>query len=370
MPDASSAAALPLSGPCAGARNEVDSRCAEADRLAQAAVAQRERVRELRRALMEVSAQREVDARVRDRRQLAADKDAARDAYRAAMRRARDQSDVQAAAGTWLREIDQLNRRLRVADARADAVAQRSAELERVVPGAELAADAARIAAEAAQEACLGARRTLAECEEAAARGDAGRTAGHRRRGPSTMSLVLDADLPALTRITAHMAEETGVEAGRLQLLMIDLREQVAARALADLAFQHPADNPFWCEFSATDARLVAQNLAAMGYRFDGRAGWADGRVPTMRELAVAVSNVGFDPRGNMRPGNQDAIDRLWDGTKVLVDEYLAAAAPDLDLQDLMACLGSDGARLSELWDMWGRLRPLLLNAAWRVDAA
>jgi len=82
---------------------------------------------------------------------------------------------------------------------------------------------------------------------------------------------------------------------------------------------------------------------------------------PTIRELAVALSHVGLDPRGLRRPAGQDAVDQLWQGTSVVVEEYLAGRAPDLDLQQVMTCLGPRAARLGELWDMWGRLRPLLL---------
>ena len=81
-----------------------------------------------------------------------------------------------------------------------------------------------------------------------------------------------------------------------------------------------------------------------------------------MRELANAVSHVGLDPRSLRRPATQEAIDSLWQGTTVAVEEYLASRAPNLDLEHVMAFLGPRGARLSQLWDMWGRLRPLLLN--------
>ena len=58
------------------------------------------------------------------------------------------------------------------------------------------------------------------------------------------------------------------------------------------------------------------------------------------------------------------AIDELWRGTSVDVHAYLVATAPDLDLQKLTTVLGSRASRLAELWDMWGRLRPLLLTPA------
>src|SRR4051812_3620360 len=98
----------PLAGPCASARNDVDSRCADAERLAQAAVAHQQRLLDVRRQLGEVVAIRDADARVRDRRQLEAAKLGAREAYHQALVHAGAQTDVHEAARVWLREIDRL----------------------------------------------------------------------------------------------------------------------------------------------------------------------------------------------------------------------------------------------------------------------
>ena len=379
----SSASAEPLNGPCAQARAEVDSRCAEAERLEQAAIAHQQRLREARRQLHEVSTLREADSKVRDRRQLDEAKNVARKAYHAALMTADSAGQVQEAAQGWLREIDRLNRQVDLADRRAEDVVRRATELERAMPGIELAADAARITAEGAQVACLEARRALAACEEEAQRriqppidaaqptttfeegtadqAVASQPATHRVR---PITLVLRGDRETLLWLGLRLAEETGVEAGRLQLLLLELREQLAARALEDHALRFPPDHPFWSQFPGEGARRVVASLASMGYRFDGREGWADDHAPTMRELAIAVSHVGLDPRSLRRPAAQEALDSLWLGTTVAVEEYLASRAPNLDLEQVMAYLGPRGARLSQLWDMWGRLRPLLLTPA------
>lgn len=378
-----SASTEPLSGPCAQARAEVDSRCAEAERLQQAAIAHQQRLREARRQLHEVSTLREADSRVRDRRQLDEAKNVARKAYHAALMTADSAGQVQEAAQGWLREIDRLNRQVDLADRRAEDVVRRATELERAMPGIELAADAARITAEGAQVACLEARRTLAACEEEAQRriqhpidaaqptttfeegtadqAVASQPAVHRVR---PITLVLRGDRETLLSLGLRLAEETGVEAGRLQLLLLELREQLAARALEDNALRFPADHPFWSQFPGEGARRVVASLASMGYRFDGRESWADDHAPTMRELAIAVSHVGLDPRSLRRPAAQEALDSLWLGTTVATEEYLASRAPNLDLEQVMGYLGPRGARLSQLWDLWGRLRPLLLTPA------
>src|SRR5262245_43834923 len=97
--------ALPLSGPCAGARNQVDSRFADAERLAQAAVAHQQRLREVKSQLLEVAALRDADVRVRDRRQLTESKEEARSNYHAAVIVAKNPGDLHEAARVWLREI-------------------------------------------------------------------------------------------------------------------------------------------------------------------------------------------------------------------------------------------------------------------------
>lgn len=409
------------SGPCGPARADVDSRCADADRLAQAAAAQQHKLREARRQLAEVVHLRDADARVRDRRRLIESKEEARRVYHEALAHASDQGAVQTAAAAWLCEIDRLNRQLQIAEHRSGEVGRRAAELERALPGIELAADAARIIAEAAQVTCLDARRALAACEEDAQRPAeppngvarpgtvqapvsaqqspfAGAVAGQPRPAaavppsvhsavpPSArsapapadarstasapaagqvapISLVLRGDRQTLLGLALRLADETGVEAGRLQLLLLELREQIAGRALEEHALRFAEAHPFWSQFTADAARRVAASLAVIGFHFNGQDGWTDGRAPTIRDLAVALSHCGYDPRTLRRPAGQAAIDGLWQGTTVLTEDYLVACAPDLSLAQLNACLGAGAARLGELWDIWGRLRPLLLPA-------
>jgi hypothetical protein len=362
----------------------VDQRCADAERLAQAAALQLQRLREAKRQLAEFVRQRDTDSRVRDRRQLNDDKEQARKAYHERVAHATSPAEVQEAAAAWLREMDQLNRQLAQAETRAGQFTDRGAELQRVMPGMELAADAARIAAEAAQVACIEARRQLAACEEesgrrVAASGAANATVGQAgQAAPSTAALpvaqpaqsnprvapiaqLLRGDRQALLGLTLRLADETGVEAGRLQLLLLELRAQIAARALEERALAFPTDHPFWSQFTPDAGRQLAASLGSLGFEFDGRQGWRDGRSPAIRDLALALAHCGYDPRMLRRPVGQAAIDELWQGTTVLVEEFLASRAPDLALGRLIDLLGPRASRLGELWDMWGRLRPLLL---------
>jgi hypothetical protein len=136
----------------------------------------------------------------------------------------------------------------------------------------------------------------------------------------------------------------------------------IAARALEDNALAFPAGHPFWSQFSAEGGRQLALSLARLGYAFDGRDGWRASRAPGPRELALALEYAGNDPRSLRRPAGQAAIDELWKGTTVMVEPWLSALVPDLALDRLIDVLGPRASRLGELWDMWGRLRPLLVG--------
>jgi hypothetical protein len=345
-----------------------ETHCAEADRLAQAAASYQQRLREARSEMVEAEQARERLAGLRDGRHLAEQKDRARLAYRAALGAADSKAAVERAASDWLREIDRLNRQLDEAEKHSGGIYERLADLERRLPGIELAADAARIAAEAAQDACVAARRALAACEEEAqARSNISETeplavAAAPQTSALSMSLVLRGDRQAQLGLALRLAEETGIEAGRLQLLMIELRDQIAARALDEHFVGFPPEHPFWSQFKPTEAREVVSSLATMGYRFDGRGGWAFGRAPTAHDLALALSYCGYDPRALRRPAGQGAIDELWLGSDVHTEEYLGEKVPDLELGAMMKLLGNGAAGLGELWDIWGRLRPLLLS--------
>lgn len=355
-------------GPCGQARLMADTHCAEAERLAEAATAYQQRLRETRSELVEAERARERLAEMRDGRNLVEQKDRARLAYRVALEAADSKAAVERAASDWLRDIDRLNRQLDEAEKHAGGVYERLAELERRLPGIELAADASRIAAEAAQDACLAARRALAACEEEAqassniSESEPLAVASAPATSDLPMSLVLRGDRRAQLGLALRLAEETGIEAGRLQLLLIELRDQIAARALDEHVIRFPSDHPFWSQFTPTEAREVVASLATMGYRFDGRDGWAFGRAPTAHDLALALSYCGYDPRALRRPAGQGAIEELWLGTEVQTEEYLGHKAPDLELGTLMALLGNGAVGLGELWDIWGRLRPLLLS--------
>ncbi len=171
---------------------------------------------------------------------------------------------------------------------------------------------------------------------------------------------LLEGDRGPVLHLAMQLAERTGLEAGRLQLLLLELREAIEASALADHALRFPAQHPFWSQFNRAGAARIISSLASLGFRFDGDANWVDERAPSIRDLAMALSYSGFDPRSLRRPAGQAAIDALWQGAAVVPAEWLLEQAPDLELAAVSDSLGQRGARLGELWAIWNQLRPLL----------
>jgi hypothetical protein len=49
---------------------------------------------------------------------------------------------------------------------------------------------------------------------------------------------------------------------------------------------------------------------------------------------------------------------------RVAADEYVAAAAGGLTLGELVTLLGRRADGLTELWNEWGSVRPILLEAS------
>jgi hypothetical protein len=60
-------------------------------------------------------------------------------------------------------------------------------------------------------------------------------------------------------------------------------------------------------------------------------------------------------------PDEQQTRD-LLNEVEVAADEYLASVAGDLTLAEMVEMLGRRADNLVELWNNWGRVRPLLLE--------
>jgi hypothetical protein len=347
-------------------QRRVEDACTEAERLASLAEQEDARLRAARRE--KAALEREMDELgLADPRALAQAKVEAHADYRAGVKKASHPGEVTASASAWLSRIDWLNRTASSAAGRSRSLASRLREAEAKVERLSLAARVAAVSAESARQSCLDARRALASQDEA--------ITGHASPRPlredpsrswlggiSPIEALLGPDRAAFASLVARLAEEAGLESSRLQLLLLELREGIVARAFEAAAFDFPEGHPFWSQFPRHEARAVAASLALLGRGFDGQSGWRDGRAADPREMAVALSMAGRDPRTVRYRPMRAELDSLWEGTSIAAVSHLTEQAPDLGLEQVVTLLGDRAEALADLWDNWGRMRRLLLS--------
>jgi hypothetical protein len=307
-------------------------------------------------------------------------KDAAQGGFRAAVAAATNPDELEAAARDWLNEINRINTDAREAQttvAREHAAAAAiGATLERL----GLEADAARISAENADAACLAARVAVAECDERAT-SDANPPLisplppGHTERlddderlglaleagGAPRIFRLLHGDRAAMTSLVAALADDPDTKR-HWQLLMTGMVEAIVADAIEASALDFPEDHPFWSVFTRSQARDIVRAVSSLGYRFDGLGGWMDDRQPSQRDLSLALGYAGLDPMRMRQWPDGAAMTALFADVTVAADEWLASAAGDLTLAEMVGMLGRRADGLAEVWNQWGRIRPLLLD--------
>ena len=369
------------SGPCDDARRLADERCELAGRAKTQAAEADDAHRAAQRTFDDHEAAAAAAREAGDPRAVRRSKDDAQARFRSARAIARSPDQVEAAAREWLQEINRINALTADASAvvtRARAAAtDAAAELERT----GLAADRARIAAEAAEAACTGARQALADCEEQAAgrlpspraSGPNGDQAGEEASGDTLVAAMRAGSSPRILRLLrgerAAMFEIVSALGGtdsearrRWQLAMADLVDAILADAIAASALEFPTDHPFWGPFDRTQAREITAALSSLGYRFDGLGGWVDGRYPSQRDLSLALGYAGFDPMRNRQWPTEAEMETLFGDVQVSAAEHLSSVAGDLTLGGLVSMLGRRADALAEIWNAWGRIRPLLLE--------
>ena len=378
---ASAANAPAASGPCAELRRVADERCELATRARAQAGTAEDTLRAAQRAYDEHESRADAAARLADPRAVRAAKDHAQTLFRHDRTGSRTTDEVEAAARAWLLEINRINGEAR--DAAAAVTREREAarrltlDLERLA----VEADAARIAAETADAACLTAREAAADCDEqVVAEATAAEpvipsgapSAPFIDERPPSGSLgtggtprifrLLRGDRSAMTEVVTAMAGQDPDERKRWQLAVSDLVDAIVADSIAASALNFPETHPFWGPFTLTQDRDIASALASLGYRFDGLGGWVDGRIPSQRDLSLAVGYAGLDPMRIRHWPNETEMLELFADVTVAADEHLAGAAGDLTLGELVSMLGRRADGLAEVWNQWGRLRPLLLE--------
>ena len=366
-------AALDPDDPCAAQRRLVDERCAVAERAKEQADIAAANLRNARRAYDDV-AHRIDEAHLRtDPRAVDSAKEAARQAFRGARERARARADLELAATVWLTEINRINLSTRDASLLIAREQSDAALLLTSIERQALEADAARITADAAEEACAEAKVALAACaagdRQAAARPSTvtsavpltaviwDREGGHQ----AEIVRLLRGETGARERLVAQLAGSDPEEQRRYQLWLSELVDAIFAASIETAVLDFPDEHPFWSAFDRAQSRDITVALASLGYRFDGLGGFASDRVPGQRELALAVGYAALDPMRIRHWPTVTEMPELFHEVTVAADEFLATRAPDLDLGEMVAVLGRRSEQLSELWNNWAQVRPLLL---------
>ena len=387
--------------PCAEERRIAEERCAVATRAREGATTAADALRSAQRAYDENAAAGDTASAAADPRAVRTAKETAQQQFRTARARAGTRDDVEAAARDWLAEINRINVETReaisIAEKRRNAAAALAASLERLA----VEADAARISSERAEEACIAAREGVAACDEglaleaAASRAPSAPPAdGRGARQPlgsaatgSSMGLgddeligddgtgsqaghdaailrILRGDREAMQRAVARLAADDPDGGRQWQVLLSGLADALVARAIEAAAFDFPVDHFFWGAFSQAENRDIAAALSSLGFRFDGFGGWVDDHVPAQRDLSLAVGYAGQDPMRIRHWPNEPEMQALLSDVRVAADDYVASAAGGLTLGELVTLLGRRADPLTELWNAWGRVRPVLLEAS------
>jgi hypothetical protein len=366
---------------CVETRRVASERCSVAARARAHAASAQEALRESQRSYDDHQSRAERATETADPRMIRSAKDAAQQAFRSARAAASATDAIEAAARDWLSEINRINRLSRDASASATHEREAAANLVTTIERLSLEADAARISAESAEAACLAARQASADCEEAAAARKAGRLAldtspvaeDEVEEGAGSGALITEAadpailrmlrgDRAALTSVVTAMAGSHPEEVRRWRLIMSTLVDEILARAIETSCLAFPLEHPFWGPFTLGQNRDIATALASLGYRFDGLGDWVDDRVPGQRDLSLAVGYAGLDPMRIRHWPTESQIGELFRDVTVAGDEYLVETAGDLTLGELVTLLGPRADDLAELWNDWGRARPLLLS--------
>ena len=383
------APAEPTGSPaCADAHRQADERCAVADRARGVSVAAGDALRSLQRTYDELRQSEAEAEEAADPRRIRAEKERAQATFRVARSAAATTDAVEAAARDWLGEINRVNAAAREAAARLGEARARAADLVVRIERLTAEADASRIAAETAEAACYEARDAAARCEEleaarraggpveptaeafaaaasaaeAEARGDEPLLASGSSSQAAIFRLVRG-DHGTLIELVAELGGEDPAARRMWQIALSGLVDAVLQRAIEACALEFPVDHPFWGPFTRSQNREIASALASLGYRFDGLGGWTDGRIPSQRDLSLAVGYAGLDPMRVRRWPSEAETAELYRAVTVSGDEYLAGAGGGLTLGEIVSALGRRADELTDLWNNWARVRPLLLAA-------
>jgi hypothetical protein len=373
------------SGPCADERRLADERCELATRAQAQAAAAADTLRRAQRAYDTHTAAAEAAAEAAHPRAVRSLKEGAQRDFRSASRAAESPDAVEAAARTWLLEINRINREAAGASLAAERERETAVAIGARLERMSIDADAARVGAEMANAACVAARTAVADCDERTEAGieapaiaptpppttdpvlsdmAAEEALGIALQGGTAPRIfrLLRGDPDAMETLVARLAGDDQEEQRRWRLAVAGLLEAILADAIEGAFLRFPHEHSFWGPQTQQQNRDISQALASLGYRYDGLGGWVDERMPGQRELSLAMGYAGLDPMRVRHWPNEGQTAELFTEVEVAADEYLAGAAGDLTLAEMVELLGRRADGLVDLWNHWGRVRPLLLE--------
>ena len=172
---------------------------------------------------------------------------------------------------------------------------------------------------------------------------------------------ILRGERAEFDRVVAELSAGDSDRAVSWQRFLERFFEAILERALEAGEVNLPAAHPFWGAFTREQGRQILRALAAIGYRFDGLGGWLDDRVPTKRDLSIAVGYAGLDPVRIRSWPTTAEMATLLSQVQIAGDEYLARVAPQLSETELEPELRGRAGGVEDLVADWGRVRALLL---------
>ena len=177
----------------------------------------------------------------------------------------------------------------------------------------------------------------------------------------TALERMLRGDHRAMVEVVDRIAGEDSLRRRDWEVLLGGFVEGMADVAVSESIVDFPMGTAFWDTFTVEQCRHIVTALASMGFRYDGRSGWLDGRVPAYRDLAQALADIGVDPIRIRAWPNQVQISALFVGARPAPEELIAAAGPEYGAESVRALLGEHGPELHQLWLAWDAIRPVLL---------
>ena len=185
-----------------------------------------------------------------------------------------------------------------------------------------------------------------------------------RGGGAPRIFRLLRGDRTALIELVSLMGGEDQGERRRWQVGLADLVDAILADSIEASVLDFPLDHAFWGP--STAPRRVTSRRRSPRSAIDSM-GAAAGSMAASRPSGTCrwpSDTPASTPCGCATGRLSPRWHELFADVTVAADEHLASHAGDLTLGELVTMLGRRADGLTDVWNAWGRLRPLLLEDA------